>query len=521
MIIFSDLEQEFLIQFTKFLPLRFCVCSGAVMAIRTVCVAVSEILEGGTKTDFYVALRKTLNDCTKVANIALNHAVKQDDFSQTKKPKIYTYPMVSPLNPGASSITATICREAEKLYGKERFQMIVGRRSLRTYRSFPVPLLHNKSTDILQLEDRGEFVSARMKVGPSWFTVRLSGGSNYRRQTARLRQAIAASTYRDSKIWLDKRGVAILGVACDISAEQPKDLKGVMRVVTSRESLLIITREGWDRPFAINADKVQRWEAEKNIRYHRLRQDRKSGVDRRKIAAVMNAIGDKHRNRLSSLIHEVSLAVVTKAKRLGVAEIELDTTVRSYVRSFPWQQLEQCIKYKAEDAGIKLSVKTLESDNPDLASPHVYFKLSPSTGRIKIGHTKRSDGGRHGAETDSPEELIILALENCPKAKIVAREKHFHAMFQQHRVRGEWFTADPVLNWLREAGWLGNAGNRSQISQVLDVSVDTFRDGDLNANRDCPQVTNPDGCSQKAEKKQGYSDENRAALAVKGTSSKH
>ena len=93
-------------------------------------------------------------------------------------------------------------------------------------------------------------------------------------------------------------------------------------------------------------------------------------------------------------------------------------------------------------------------------------------------------------------------------------------MFKEHRLtkqfgsKTEWFSAEPVLAWLREVEWLGNAGNLSQIAQVLDVSDDTLLGGHLKANSECQAQSTMAGCSHKAVKKRGYVDANQPALAV-------
>jgi hypothetical protein len=160
---------------------------------------------------------------------------------------------------------------------------------------------------------------------------------------------------------------------------------------------------------------------------------------------------------------------VSHAKRRNVECLQLDLTIKSFVPQFQWFELATMIKYKCEDAGIEFRNATQQVVEPDVLKPHVYFKFSASTSRVKIGRTSRNDGGRHGAETDAPEELVILAVDNQPSTKLVQREKHFHSQFANWREKGEWFQAGPVVQWLRDVGWLGNAGNISQIAQVLDV----------------------------------------------------
>ncbi len=287
-----------------------------------------------------------------------------------------------------------------------------------------------------------------------------------------------------------------------------------MNVWSSKDSLLVGTFSRSDVPFVVNADEIKRLRGECNRRQQRLRQDRKSGCNRRRIREEMNAISGKMTRRLNAVCHQAAACVVEKARRMKVATIALDLTVKSYIDSFPWFDLTQKIKEKAELLGIDVMVTTLDNVEPDVDKPHVYFKLSPTTNRIKIGLTGMTGGKRHGSETDSPEELIILAVDNKPKTKLRAREKHFHALFQEHRVKGEWFHAEPVIAWLREAGWFGNTGNLSQIAQVLDVSRDASTDGLLKADSERPLGYGVEWCSQNADNTQGYAENSQPALAV-------
>ena len=395
--------------------------------MRTVCVTVAEVLEGGTKQEFYADLRKSLDLSVRVANIATTECAKQDDLSADKAPKIYTYPAIakSGIAVGSSQLAASICRHVEKSYKQDRWHIARGKKSLRCYRSQPWPLLSNASSHTLQLTSEPEFITAKIKLLGGWWTVRLAGGSNYRDQIKTLRKVVEDGSYGDSKIWTDRKHKAILGIACDIPVAERKALRGVMSVASSRESLLVATFERLDIPFVINADICHQWQGEANKRYQRLRQDRKSDANRRRIRREMNSISQKLQQRMKTLCHEVSARIVNKAIRAGVAEIKLDLTVKSYAKAFPWYELAGKIKYKAESAGIKVTDATQSVSEPEVDKPHVYFKYAPIAGRVKIGMTGREDGGRHGAETDSPEELTILAIDNQPKAKLRGEREAF------------------------------------------------------------------------------------------------
>lgn len=484
------------------------------MATRTIAIPVAEVIDGGTKQEFYADVRKTLDLAVRMANTSATACLRQDDLELEKCSKLYTYPALANLSSGVTFAAATIARSVEKAYRQNRWQVKTARRSSQSFRSQPWPLLCNKSTNTLQLEACEEFITARIRLLGGWWTVRLAGGSSYRDQIRGMRIAIANNAVCDSKLWVDRKHKAILGIACDIPAATSSERSGTMVVASSRDSLLVATFARSDVPFVINADVCKRWQSEAGRRHQRLRQDRKSGANRRKIRDEMNAISEKQQRRMKTLCHEVTARIVEKASRMNVAEIQLDLTIKSYAASFPWFDLVEKLKYKCDDAGIAVVDITQMVSEPDIAKPHVYFKFAPLAQRVKIGMTGREDGGRHGSETDSSEELTILAIDNQPKTKLSAREKHFHAMFQEHRVNGEWFHSEPVIAWLREAQWIGNAGNHSQIAQVLDVSKDASL---LASSMPTVSVLNhaiESECSQNADNKRGYAESNQPALAV-------
>ena len=455
---------------------------------RTLCLPVAEIISGGTKSEFYAALRKSLDAPRVVANLSATECLRQDVATTAEKcSKLYTYPMASSQLPGMACVVASVCRAVEGMYHRDRWQVRRGLRASRSYRSYPWPLLANKSTTMLRVRDAGEWIEADLRMSDGkWWTVRLAGGSTHRDQIRGLRTAINTTGIGDSRIWTDRKHKAIIGICVDrqpVTAIATKS-GGVMEVTSSIDHLLVCTLDREDTGFAINGDEAKAWQAESSRRQQRLRQDRKAGVDRRRSREAMNTLSDKMTRRMKNHVHAMSAQVVSYAVRRKVATIRLDITIKSYIASYQWYALSTAIKYKCEDAGIECIDATQAIAEPDVSMPHVYFKLAPITRRVKIGLTAKDDGSRHGAETDSSETLVILAVDNQPKTKLRKQERHYHAMFASHRLTGEWFTGLPVITWLRAVGWLGNAGNLSQISQVLDVSQDASRDGRLQPDSD-------------------------------------
>lgn len=482
------------------------------MRNRTIAIKIAEVLEGGTKEKFYADLRNSLDLARRAANksSSLCFAADRDLMKGGKCPKLYTYPMVSNEFPGVAVVAAIVCRSVESKYKQERWQVANGRKSICNYRSFPWPLLCNKSRNMLNVEDNGEFLTARIKLLGGWWAIRLAGGSNYRDQIKGIRIAIGSGKLGDSKIWIDRKHKAIIGVSVSLPETETKGHAGTLNVSTGRDTLILATKTRNDRPFAITGDEVKQWVAERDRRYYRLSQDRKSGKKRSQIKAAQRRIGDKWKSRMDTYIHQVTARIVEHAKRRKVAVLKFDGTIKSFLPKFPWFELATKLAYKCEDAGIEFVNATQSVAEPSTDKPHIYFKYAPSTGRVKIGKTSRKDGGRHGTETDSSEVLTILAVDNQPKTKLTQREKHFHAMFAAHRItkdgkRCEWFDGGPIIHWLREAQWFGNAGNHSQIAQVL--PIDEFQ-SDTASSEPSVSVPEPERkreCSQDAIKCTGYS----------------
>lgn len=436
------------------------------MPNRTIAVPIAEIIDGGTKSEFYAELRSMLDLCRRAANksVAMCLAADTELMTGGKCPKLYNYKVIAGDFPGLSAVAGSIDRSVSGKYRQERYRVSSGA-MVSTYGSFPLPLIHNVSHSTMTVDFAKEFITVRLKL-MKWWAVRIAGGSSHRTQIDGIRNATKVG---DSKIWIDRKHKAIIGFAVTVGENQVANVSGVLHVASSRDSLLIASRERDITPFVLTGDVAKQIVAIRETRQQRLSCDRKSGSKRAAIKKLQTEVSEKSQRRMKSFLHETSSHLVQHAVRRKVETLHLDLTVKSFIKPFPWFELASMIRYKCEDEGIKFIESTQKVTEPDVERPHVYFKFSPSTNRVKIGRTRRNDGGRHGSETDSPEELVILAVDNQPIAKLVQREKYFHSQFANWKEKGEWFRSGPVIEWLREVGWIGNAGNISQIAQVLDV----------------------------------------------------
>lgn len=479
--------------------------------IRTICIPAAECISH-TKSEFYAALRKSLDMSCKIANIATTHCLKQDDLTQDKAPKLYTYPQCKaiPEQSGASFVVASVCRAVEKSYKEDRWQVRHGRRSARSYRSMPWPMLNNESTSTFWLDDASEFLTLEVRLLGDRYKVRLAGGSNYRDQNRALRACMSAMTIKDSKVWIDRSHKCIFGIAVDMPTKpkQPEELQ--VTISSGIDYLAAMTIPRLQHPFTINADDVKLWKVESIRRNQRWRQARKQGVNRRRLRESSRAFAEKMQRRLKSKTHEIASKLVEKAARVKATSVVIDFTIKSYLQEFPWYDLAIKIKYKAIMAGIDVIEKTQAVIEPDIDKPHIYFAYDPHSERVKIGRTQGGFGRMKTFATTSPD-WVCLAVDNHPQNKLVAKEKHYHAMFDNHRVVDrnkagrELFSAGPVVAWLRAVGWYGNAGNLSQIAQVLDVSSDASRVGHLQADSEHDRSIEPAEVLAECREKAGIS----------------
>ena len=293
---------------------------------------------------------------------------------------------------------------------------------------------------MLEIKDCGEYLTAEIKLLGGYWTVRLAGGSNYREMTEGIRVALKfqGEGYRtpklmkdgtqcekkgqkqwncagigDSKIWVNKKGVAVIGVSVKLPSVERK-LSGTLEVCTGRDTLILATKAQNERPFAITGDEVKKWISERGRRYYRLSQDRKSGKKREQIKAAQRRIGDKWRCRIDTYIHEITARIVEHAVRRKVKTIRFDGTIKSFAKVFPWFDLKTKLAYKCEDAGIEFVDATQTVSQPEVNKPHVYFAYSPVRKQVKIGKTTKEDLKRLKQGHTWCPDAIYLAIDNQP-----------------------------------------------------------------------------------------------------------
>jgi len=462
------------------------------MPTRTLRIPIYSV--DGDIHEFYNDLRQTLHLSRSVFNRMLTRCASKDTLAYdayTKKEKI---PSISAKEldcysdevvnfPGCAGVCACMSfKQVVPLYKQFRWEILRGTKSLPLKRSAPWSLLLSDGFKAWHDEDSDKWYVKIKLLNKRW-TCELMSGSNYAKLIYGLKKAfeLDEKCVRDSKIWIDKRkNHAIIGISVRFPQKSNDDLCGTLMVSTDRNSFLKIIKEKTEIPFVFNADHLRRWNAERVRKQQRLRQDKKYDRSCRKyITKKQEQISIKYKDRLQTFCHTVTKQIVDYAIRNKIAKVTLDITIKTYIEQFTWFDLKTKLQYKCEKEGIEFEEVTRTMQAPDLDEPHVYFVLATdpetkkSLGRIKIGKTtQKSQKRQKQLESMGGQDLVYLAAHKVPKYKLTKQEKEYHALFAEHQIgkgKKEWFKSEPIIDWLREVECLGNTGNLSQISQVLEV----------------------------------------------------
>jgi hypothetical protein len=100
------------------------------------------------------------------------------------------------------------------------------------------------------------------------------------------------------------------------------------------------------------------------------------------------------------------------------------------------------MKKKLDDVNKKLEYVLIAPKSPvDMGNGfdgYVYFINIRNTAQFKIGYTTQDPNKRlSNLQTANPMELVLYKTVPCNDP--IRLEKHLHACFAEHRLRGEWF----------------------------------------------------------------------------------
>lgn len=143
---------------------------------------------------------------------------------------------------------------------------------------------------------------------------------------------------------------------------------------------------------------------------------------------------------------------------------------------FSTYEMNQAGAVKFRDLRAWRTNRRRPATRADLTAFHVWNVLDPwpspwkgaccyafyckATHQVKFGRTKQLFRRWAVLETQGGYLLQLLAVWHTPKP--ADGEHQLHDFFAEHRTRGEWFTADPVIEWLQDvARWRPSDGIRA------------------------------------------------------------
>jgi hypothetical protein len=360
-------------------------CKHIAYVLRALTLPVSGPLDG-TWPDFRVALRTAWGESTRCANWMTTEFYARDirraqgETKLAKMPRVYLYPEARMLFPSLpSQAVASLEQELQGKYRAQRYDLLwTQTRTLASHRyPYPIPI-PSQGWTLATTEADGRW-QVTFRLGDRRWTVQLQGGPHMRYMAAGLKQLItgtafggALSLYQVTSHPGDHRteGLPQRRVMLKIPAwfprADPKDAAGIMTVRTSGDEFLIATHE--DRTWTLHADHIRRVVVAYDKQRFRLSEDlkaerRRPRAQREGMVDRMGQMAERQHHRLTTWTHDASRQVVNYAKRQGVAAIQYDDTIRSYVRSYPWAALRQAIEQKAQQAGLLFELAT-----PDTSS---------------------------------------------------------------------------------------------------------------------------------------------------------
>lgn len=364
-------------------------CWGKSYVVRAVTLPIWGVIDGGDIAGLWDAAREAWKAATCVLNWASTTLYQQDvrrgpaDEKLGKMPETYLYGLAKSC-PAWHRIEdkqsgGALLLHAEQVYRADRYEVLwTAGKSLRNYR-YPQP--YPISSQAVRLLEHNEIVAINLRCGGSRWTLKLGAGQRYTRQQAGLRHLLAnpdlvcecaiypisadgdarqASAAADNSGAPKRREQLAVKIVGWFPVDDRKP-SGTLRVSTNSAALLVATTPDGDRVWTYHADHarqaVARHEAHLNglsrLSDDRKAERRKPRRDNRELVGMVDDRSRKDRDRMRSLLHEVSASVVAFAKRRRCAAIEYDDTDRSFAASMPWRMLMTITEQKCRANGIR------------------------------------------------------------------------------------------------------------------------------------------------------------------------
>jgi len=315
---------------------------------------------------------------------------------------------------GACISAATILRDVERAYNRDRLAVIWQRRQApRTYR-YPYPWpVHASGWKKAGFANDRPFVICALPGGHVRF--RLRGGPEFGRQMALFREV--ATGHRP------RLQLVIREQPCSSSCHRPRlrDHPGDSRLLIKMVAHLSVPPRREGRVLALCADPAAFWVAEldgrpawvlNNDHYRRLsswlavhearrqrlaqdaKAERRLGNRERAWQRSLERACDKQHRRLSSWLHETTAHLAGFAARNGVSRVLYRDMERGFMPLFPWHRLKKMLVDRLQAEGITCTCLS-DGPIPDEQLPQEGDKTCPkstATAARRLFQARRRSG---------------------------------------------------------------------------------------------------------------------------------
>ena len=318
--------------------------------------------EGDWKA-LWADLRACWADATAASNWMITRFLREDYTRKPGDAKLppfkppYLYPETVKLFPNLDTRTCTCLERAVfRKYRKLRFEVLWTAASILRRFRYPQPYpIHNQAWHA-RFINQCPCVSIPLGRGrEKRVTLRLRGGPEMRRQLALFRLIVEGAKKSEAKVYLRDNKVMI-GLAIRIPRPETRQAEGVLRLRTAPDRLWVAQLPNGGERFW-NHDQLRRWQAAHDAFLQRISEDskweRRIPPDRlRGINRARETRCHKYNNRIDTALHQLANEVTDLAFRLGLAGVEYDDAIKTYVAHLPWAKLVGYLQYKAEARGL-------------------------------------------------------------------------------------------------------------------------------------------------------------------------
>jgi hypothetical protein len=272
-----------------------------------------------------------------------------------------------------------VLTKAEADYFRTRFERLVQCKTVLPQNHsgrLPLPVPMNNLSHVGVAEDH---VFARLRVSGDRYSVKLKGGSRYRRQVSALKRCLSGEGKMGEWRIQERGGDIMVGIVVEL----PKDL-GVrtlttVRVQTCWDRMLQVWVD--DRPFAWNLnddqirsvclakrhaeylagrpderargymgsqkDRRQRWSEDLKMERRRPHEHSEAFDDHRRL------VSSRYANRLTDYCHKVAAILTNLAVRNNAGRVEYDDADQQFAPGFPYFRLRALVEEKVRNRGIE------------------------------------------------------------------------------------------------------------------------------------------------------------------------